>query len=374
MPLRSSRPYSRFWARFWESYVWLAYSLPYLFVSLLAPYPVVQKIGLLLAYVTFLGLYVIGQQVRGWRMLWIVGGFDVIAIAATPSNLQAVCFFIYGAAFLAYAFPTRTAFLLLVLQVATAGIAGLALDQTWWFYIPALGVTALIGAVTIQQAAKEAGDAKLRLAHDEVERLAQLAERERIARDLHDVLGHTLSVIVLKSELAQKLFGRDEARARQELADIERISRQGLADVREAITGYRATGLAAEIERVRGALAAAGISATVDARPVPLAAAQETALSLALREATTNVIRHAGAASCHIRFSAEEGSVAMEVRDDGRGGEAPFGNGLSGMRERVQALGGVLRRESEDGTRLLITLPLATRDTGHGVRAMSTAE
>jgi two-component system sensor histidine kinase DesK len=219
-------------------------------------------------------------------------------------------------------------------------------------------ISALIGAVTIQAAAKAAGDAKLRMAQEEIERIAKLAERERIARDLHDVLGHTLSVVVLKSELAQKLMGRDPARALQEMADVERISRQGLAEVREAITGYRSSGLAAEIEHVRDTLTAAGIDATIEARPVTLAPAQETALSLALREAATNVIRHSAATRCHIRFYAQDGSALMEVQDDGRGGDAPFGNGLSGMRERIQALGGALMRETDRGTRLMIRLPL----------------
>ena len=138
------------------------------------------------------------------------------------------------------------------------------------------------------------------------------------------------------------------------MAEVERIARDGLAEVRQAITGYRSSGLAAEIEHVRDTLVAAGIDATIEARPVALAPAQETALSLALREAATNVIRHAAATRCHIRFYAQDGSVLMEVEDNGRGGDAPFGNGLTGMRERIQALGGVLRRETDHGTRLLI--------------------
>jgi two-component system sensor histidine kinase DesK len=164
--------------------------------------------------------------------------------------------------------------------------------------------------------------------------------------------------VVLKTELAQKLMDRDPQRARQEIAEVERISRQGLADVRQAITGYRSSGLTAEIEHVRETLTAAGIDTTIEARAVSLAPAQETALSLALREAATNVIRHAAATKCHIKFYSQDGSALMEVQDDGRGGEAPFGNGLSGMRERIQALGGALHRESSRGTRLMITLPL----------------
>ena len=109
---------------------------------------------------------------------------------------------------------------------------------------------------------------------------------------------------------------------------------------------------------MRETLVAAGIQATIEAGAVTLAPAQETALSFAVREAATNVIRHAAATSCHIRFYAQDGSVLMEVEDNGRGGDAPFGNGLTGMRERVQALGGVLKREVDHGTRLSIRLPL----------------
>jgi two-component system sensor histidine kinase DesK len=248
--------------------------------------------------------------------------------------------------------------MVLAAQVLVGAAASAALNMEWWFYMASVVISALIGAVTIQAAAKAAGDAKLRMAQDEIERIAKLAERERIARDLHDVLGHTLSVVVLKSELAQKLMTRDPARALQEMAEVERISRQGLAEVREAITGYRSSGLAAEIEHVRDTLTAAGIDATIEARPVALAPAQETALSLALREAATNVIRHAAATRCHIKFYAQDGSALMEVQDDGRGGDAPFGNGLSGMRERIQALGGALMRDTDRGTRLVISVPL----------------
>ncbi len=109
---------------------------------------------------------------------------------------------------------------------------------------------------------------------------------------------------------------------------------------------------------MRETLTAAGIDTTIEAHAVKLAPAQESALSLALREAATNVIRHAAATKCHIKFYAQDGSALMEVHDDGKCSDAPFGNGLSGMSERIHALGGALQRESEKCTRLLITLPL----------------
>ena len=342
----------------WETYAWLIYSLPFLFSSLYAPIPALMKGELLAEYVAFLVLYFAGYFIRGPRILWIIAGLDAIAIAGSYRNPSALSFFIFGAAFVGNGFPPRKAAMVLAGQVAVGGIASFMLGMEWWFYSGSVVISALIGAITIQAHAKQAGDARLRMAQEEVERLAKLAERERIARDLHDLLGHTLSVVVLKSELAQKLMPRDPAQAMQEIAEIERISRQGLADVREAVTGYRSSGLTAEIEHVRETLTAAGIDTTIEARTLKLAPAQETALSLALREAATNVIRHAAATKCHIKFYAQDGSALMEVQDDGRGGDAPFGNGLSGMRERINALGGALQRETANGTRLMITLPL----------------
>lgn len=341
----------------WEPYAWLIYSVPFLATSFLVP-GAALKLLLLSMFAAFLALYLGGHMVRGPKILWIVGGLDVLAVAGSIWNPGAMSFWIYGSALIAYGFAGRQAFIVLIAQVALGAIASVALDAPWWYYISSVVISALIGAMTIQARAKEAANERLRLAQEEVERLAKLAERERIARDLHDLLGHTLSVVVLKSELAQKLMPRDPVKAMQEMAEVERISRQGLAEVREAITGYRSSGLAAEIEHVRDTLTTAGIETTIEAHQVGLAPAQESALTLALREAATNVIRHAGAKRCHIKFYAQDGSALMEVHDDGRGSDAPFGNGLRGMSERIHALGGVLMRETERGTRLLIRLPL----------------
>ena len=352
----STRP-RRFRDLGWETYAWLIYSLPFLISSLVYPPSICMKAGFMLEYLVFLALYFAGYFIRGPQILWIIAGIDAIAIAGSVWNPGAMSFFIFAASFVANGFSARTAMKVLAIQVVLGGIATLAL-QEWWLAVGTMVISARIGSRTIQARARDASDAKLRMAQEEVERLAKIAERERIARDLHDLLGHTLSVVVLKTELAQKLIDRDPVRAAQEIAEVERVARQGLADVRQAITGYRSSGLAAEIEHVRDTLTDAGIETTIEARPVPLAPAQETALSLALREAATNVIRHAAARRCHIKFYAQDGSALMEVQDDGKGGDAPFGNGLTGMRERIQALGGVLMRETERGTRVMIRLPL----------------
>jgi two-component system sensor histidine kinase DesK len=200
---------------------------------------------------------------------------------------------------------------------------------------------------------------KLRKANEEIENLAKVAERERIARDLHDVLGHTLSVITLKSELAGKLIDRDPQRAGKEIREVEQISRQALTDVRDAIRGYRSQGLVAELAQAKSTLETAGLTVQCDAATtMKLPAVQESVLSLAVREAVTNVVRHAQARTCRMRLEQQNGSCRLEIHDDGCGSSNGEGNGLRGMRERVEMLGGTLNRSTEAGTTLTITLPL----------------
>jgi two-component system sensor histidine kinase DesK len=174
-------------------------------------------------------------------------------------------------------------------------------------------------------------------AREENARLAISEERNRFARDLHDILGHSLTVITVKAELAQKLFEVDPERARAEVADLERLSRDALADVRRAVEGYRELTLPGEVARARMALEAAEIRAqlpnSTDDVPSPL----RELFAWTIREGVTNVVRHSGATTCTVRLT----PTSAEVVDDGRGlaGAAAGGNGLHGLRERAAAVG-----------------------------------
>jgi two-component system sensor histidine kinase DesK len=128
--------------------------------------------------------------------------------------------------------------------------------------------------------------------------------------------------------------------------------------VRKAVSGYRSEGLKDELQNAGRVLSAAGLQATFDVAPLALAPDEDRALAFALREAVTNVIRHAGATRCWIRLTADDGRAVLEVRDDGRGGLAPEGNGLLGMRERLRQVAGSLERYGDGGTRLLVSLPV----------------
>ncbi len=202
---------------------------------------------------------------------------------------------------------------------------------------------------------------ELRAAREELARAAVDEERLRIARDLHDLLGHTLSVIALKSELAAKLVERDPARARAELADVQEVTRQALGEVREAVQGYRRLGLAEAVDGARAALSAAGIDCRFDIAAAPLPDEVENVLAWAVREATTNVVRHSNARACVIRVQAEADRVELAVDDDGSMARAAGrGAGLTGLAERAERLQGTLEAGArpEGGFRLRLTVPL----------------
>jgi two-component system sensor histidine kinase DesK len=191
--------------------------------------------------------------------------------------------------------------------------------------------------------------------------LAVSEERLRIARDVHDLLGHSLSVIALKSELARKLVEREPGRAAAELDDIQSVSRKALGDVREAVQGYRQLGLAEALESARRALTAAGIDCDLTEADVTLPADVDAVLAWAVREGTTNVIRHSHALHCAIRVRAEAQRAAVEIEDDGDAQPAlEQGTGLSGLRERAERVRGELEAGArpDGGFRLRLTVPL----------------
>lgn len=174
------------------------------------------------------------------------------------------------------------------------------------------------------------------IAREENARLAVADERNRFARDLHDILGHSLTVVTVKAELAGRLVDADPERAKAELVDIERLSRDALAEVRAVVTGYRQPSLSGELARARQALSAAGIAADLPTSVDAVPSALRELFAWTIREGVTNVVRHSGARHCRVLLGAD----AVEVTDDGHGpGDAEPGHGLVGLRERAAGAG-----------------------------------
>ena len=251
-----------------------------------------------------------------------------------------------------------------------------------------LGITAVIGmaagATNYIYVEHRRKNVMLRLAREEVHRLERVAERERIGRDLHDLLGHTLSLIAIKSELAAKLIERDKAAAAREVTEVTHIAREALKQVRTAVTGIRSAALENEVASARALLETDGVALTFEREGGLLPPEVETAVAMILREAVTNIQRHAQARRATVEVvtravasvagtKGQERVVLLTVSDDGRGGIEASGNGLTGIRERVRALAGTLEIDSPrgKGTTLRVSLPLLDARGGAASSATS---
>ncbi|WP_263368695.1 sensor histidine kinase [Edaphobacter bradus] len=357
------------------TWIWLAYT-GFLFIDPIFEPSLRLWLATLAAFVTFLGIFAafvrLSDEGRPARY-WMIAATFLLGLITFPWNPGASSFFIYAAAFLPFSIEsTRRALALFVAGSVLIVAEGYYFNSPghlfhihWPNVFIAIFLLMVIGCGNIVFAEQKRADCKLRAAQEENVALAAAAERERIARDLHDVLGHTLSVIVLKAELARRLMQLDPQRAAEEIADVETTARTALAEVREAIGGYRSQGLAAELAQARRTLDAAGVTFTWEAPPEGLPAltpTEETVLSLSVREAVTNIVRHAEATHCTMRLATtSDGYYALLVEDDGRHAIRQEGNGLRGMRERVSGLGGRFSIRWDRGTHLLIELPITSQ-------------
>ncbi|MFE7791170.1 sensor histidine kinase [Streptomyces sp. NPDC057460] len=235
--------------------------------------------------------------------------------------------------------------------------------------------TFISGAVTAAILTLSETVMELRATRQELARTAVEKERLRFSRDLHDLLGHTLSVIVVKSEAARRLAPRDMDAALLQVADIESVGRQALTEIREAVTGYREGSLATELDRARSALTAAGIEPVVRRSGPPLAPQAEALLGWVVREAVTNVVRHSDATTCSFTVDGTAERVRLTVTDDGRGqgAEPPApgigGTGLKGLTERLAAAGGSLTAGPgpDGGFGVTAELPVDATDAADGM-------
>ncbi|MFE2062322.1 sensor histidine kinase [Streptomyces sp. NPDC059467] len=244
---------------------------------------------------------------------------------------------------------------------ARDGWNGLNIAYATW--ISTMVTAAILG---LSEAVRELRAAREQLAHQAVEK-----ERLRFSRDLHDLLGHTMSVIVVKSEAARRLAPRDMDAALAQITDIESVGRQALTEIREAVTGYREGSLGTELDRARSVLDAAGVEPVVGRSGAPLAPQTEALLGWVVREAVTNVVRHSGATRCEITVDGNAERVRLTVADNGTGtgtgtaGEGPRrkgvgGTGLKGLTERLAAAGGSLRAGPSPRGGFTVTAELPT--------------
>ena len=303
-------------------------------------------------------LVALGLQVTVFSLLddpawlWLFLGVNAIAGVLLPMRRAGIVVVLL------------TALPLLITIFTHGGVAGI----DWWWLIALMLLVRGLGLDMIGVARMGSAIRELHATRRELARLAVIEERERLSRDLHDLLGQTLSMITLKSELARHLVTEDSDRCARELSEIERVARQTLCEVREAVAGYRQPRLAHELEGARQLLEAAGIDAQIEPLREALPPDVDAALAWAVREGVTNVIRHSRSRQCRIRVTRKNGTIGAEVLSDGGWREpaertARPGLGLVGLRERISALGGCIEAgplplQGKEHFRLRVELPM----------------
>jgi len=344
-------------------YFWLL-SLGYMGWKYLYIAPGALELALLaLTLALFVPLYVASYWARGWQVLACMAASCLLGAAWARWNVGAATFFIFACAMAGRIVHLRRAIFAMLAVIVVGVLASFLVPQPqmrFIFLMPFLTGGIPVGIGTIMDARLRRSRQELLRKQEEVEHMATIAERERISRDLHDLLGHSLSLIALKAELARKLVHRDADACASEVADIERSARQALAEVRAAVTGYRESGLAHALASARASLAAADVAFDERVERFTLAPAAENVVALALREAVTNVVRHAGAKRCSVSLALEHGVAVLRIADDGSArssADLKHGNGLTGMRERVAAAGGRLAVRAQAGLELELRIP-----------------
>jgi two-component system, NarL family, sensor histidine kinase DesK len=322
---------------------------------------VLAGVGLL----AFAGLFL--QVVMTERPLLVrLAAMLTIAVVLTLTAIDSFALmFVYAASAAAVRLSGRDA-VLAVAGVTAVAAATLALtDPEGALFWGITGTVLATGTLWFLIGGILRSNAALRDARAELADLAVAEERLRFARDMHDLLGHDLSLIALKAELAGKLLPARVDDAAAEVADIRSLSRSALAQVREAVDGYRRPTLPGELAGARVALEAAGIELHVDGAGGTLDPDTESVLAWAVREGATNVIRHSGASRAEITVTAGDAATELEISDDGRGapasngGREPEGHGLAGLIERAHALGGTVEAAAgpDGGFRLRVKVP-----------------
>jgi len=363
-PFRSSIDKRPRWWRFGLSLLWMAFPLGALFSDNPSP----AHLGLVLAgfgaFVVCYGNALVGPWDRiRWqqRVPWIVAGAAIAATLTITDRPDWGILFIFLAVVSGARLPEPHSAVALVLAAGLAFGTMLIGDSEGW---TALSVALSAGGIgflflLISRLARAYDD--LRAAQDELAQAAVNEERLRFARDLHDLLGHSLSVISLKAQLARRLLPDHPGDAAEHVGDLERVSRDALQEVRAAVAGYARPTLAGELAGARTALEAAGIEPQLDAT-VDLPGEVEELLAWTVREGITNVLRHSRASMARIVVAGGGPNAAVEVVDNGSGDVATDdGRGLAGLRERASRLGGWVEAGPlpDGGYRLRVEVPLA---------------
>ncbi|WP_339719716.1 sensor histidine kinase [uncultured Paraglaciecola sp.] len=353
-------------------YVWLIY-LPLFFVPVVVFYEdPMDLVWTFSASIAFLSLYFHAYWAKRQDIIYHIGAILVIATLAAFVTATACTLFIYAGAFCSRLNPLKYAVTVLIGLLLWIITISWLFEFEAYFYMPALTFSLIVGILNIYQCALYENKQALILSREETQRLAKVAERERIARDLHDLIGHTFSVITLKADLAGRLLDKgqdkDLAKARIEIKQLEDISRDALSQVREVVSGYRSSDLLSELANAKNVFSSLDIDfhyqfENIDEQQIELESTNNKELAIVLRELVTNVIKHAKATQVTVTIKHSNGKITLAMQDNGQGFENSQhqGFGIKGIEERIQKLQGWVSVKSGgdySGTLSEISLPL----------------
>jgi two-component system sensor histidine kinase DesK len=359
-------------------YVWLIY-LPLFFAPVfIFSTDATDKWLTFIATLAFLAIYFHSYWVSHNKVIIHVVTITLLGTLAAFITPSASSLFIYGASFCSRLKPRKYAFSAILVILTWVALISWYNNFALYFSIPTLVFSFIIGVLNIYHSAIEEKRQELHLSQQEVQHLAKVAERERIARDLHDLIGHTFSVITLKADLAGRLLDKDIEKARQEITQLEAISRDALSQVREVVSGYRTSDLLSELANAKHVFASLDIDFdyqfenfdSTAHKPVDLNdylnPKSNKELAIMLRELVTNIVKHAEATKVQVTIKQRDNKVILLVLDNGRGfeHEQSEGVGLKSIQERVKALSGFAKFTSgkpHQGTCSEIGLPLSSQ-------------
>ena len=349
-------------------YVWLIY-LPLFFIPVIISHDEsMDLVWTALALITFLGLYFHAYWVKSQYVIYHIIAIGLLGTLVAFITPTACTLFIYAGAFCSRLMPLKYAMTILVSLLVWIASISWFFSFEMYFYQPALIFTLIVGILNIYQFALHQNKQELILSRKETQRLAQVAERERIARDLHDLIGHTFSVITIKADLAGRLLDKDLEKARIEIKQLENISRDALSQVREVVSGYRTSDLLSELANAKNVFNSVDIDfqyqfENIDEQQIELDSTSNKELAIVLRELVTNIIKHAKATQVTAIIKHQDGKIVLALQDDGQGFENSQHKGFSikGIEERIQKLKGFVAIKTGreyTGTLSEISLPM----------------
>ncbi|PKG55503.1 sensor histidine kinase [Shewanella sp. Choline-02u-19] len=340
----------------WIYLVNLVFYLIPIFVNEMQPWEITLS---LMALVPFIYCYFWAYRSTTANAYRPILAMIIIGVLVTPINTGSLSLFTFAGFFLGFFYPLRTAIVSLLGLMGLLSLlnASLNFDHYYWVIYGA-GLIAGVGLFGVAERKRVEHKCQQQKSQTEIQQLATMLERERIARDLHDIMGHSLSSISLKAELAEKLIANNDIeQARLQLTELNSIARDSLSQIRQTVSGYKHKGLSASVTQLCQTLRDKGLSVSLIGNIPKLEPELETQLILSLTELCSNIVRHSKGTRCELHFEQTATQLRIAITDDGCPSKIEQGNGLIGINERLAKFQGVLAWELDDECQFTITLP-----------------